>query len=307
MNLVFVNIFSILSYKHFSLVMYMLKTVFIDILAKIIYFCTQQKRSFRAKNMRYRKYFFFLLVVGIMMASCVPQKKIKYLQDIPKEDSAVAFINERSLDYKIQPGDNLYIKINSMEEKSTTYFNEVSGSNQSNNTGNNLYLNSYLVNDTGYFHFPSLGYLYVKDMTADEIQIDIEKRLSDYLVGPVVIVRLASFRVTLLGEFNKPGKYDVFQSNINIFEAVSLGGDLTDFAKRDKIAIIRQTTNGSQIVRINLNNKRILESDYFYLLPNDIVYAEPIKAKQFVSSNFPYGLVFSILSAILLLYVFFTN
>jgi len=123
----------------------------------------------------------------------------------------------------------------------------------------------------------------------------------------VVIVRLASFRVTMLGEFNGPGKYDVFQSNINIFEAISMAGDMTDFAKRDKIAIIRQTSNGSKIVRVNLNDKRILESDYYYLLPNDILYAEPIRAKQFVSTNFPYGLVFSILSTVLLLYVFFTN
>lgn len=256
--------------------------------------------------MRDKKYFFFLLIAGMLLASCVPQKKIKYLQDKPKEDSTTVFVNERSLNYKIQPGDNLYIKINSLEEKSTSYFNEVSGS-QSNQSGNNLYLNSYLVNDTGYFHFPSLGYMYVKDMTAEEIQHDLENRLSEYLVNPVVIVRLASFRITLLGEFNSPGKYDVFQSNINIFEAVSMGGDLTDFAKRDKMSIIRQTSNGSEIIRVNMNDKRILESDYYYLLPNDIVYAEPIKAKQFVSTNFPYGLVFSILSTILLVYVFFTN
>ncbi|MEN8225143.1 MAG: polysaccharide biosynthesis/export family protein [Bacteroidota bacterium] len=256
--------------------------------------------------MRDKKYFFFLLIAVIMMASCVPQKRIKYLQDIPKDDTTVTFVNERSLDYKIQPGDNLYVKINSMEEKSTSYFNEVSGS-MANAGGSNLYLNSYLVNDTGYFHFPSLGYLYVKDMTAEEIQDDIEARLSEYLVNPVVIVRLASFRVTLLGEFKNPGKYDIYQSNINIFEAISMGGDLTDFAKRNEMAIIRQTSNGSKIVRINLNDKRILESDYYYLLPNDIVYAEPIRAKQFVSSNFPYGLAFSILSTMMLLYVFFTN
>jgi polysaccharide export outer membrane protein len=135
----------------------------------------------------------------------------------------------------------------------------------------------------------------------------LEKKLQEYLLNPVVIVRLASFRITLLGEFKSPGKYDVYQSNINLFEAISMAGDMTDFAKRDKIAIIRQTSRGSQIVRVNLNDKRILESDYFYLLPNDIVYAEPIKAKQFVSTNFPYGLVFSILSTILLLYAFFVS
>ena len=258
--------------------------------------------------MKLNKNLLFLAFIGILLASCVPQKKILYLQDIPKdEDSTYAFANERLLDYQVQPGDNLYIKINSLEEKSTTYFNEVSGSTSGNTGGSNLYLNSYLVNDTGYFHFPSLGYIYVKDLTAEEIQFELEIQLQEYLKNPVVIVRLASFRVTLLGEFNSPGKYDVYQSNINIFEAISMGGDMTDFAKRNKIAIIRQTPRGSKIVRVNLNDKRILESDYYFLLPNDIVYAEPIKAKQFVSSNFPYGLIFSIVSFMMVLYLFFTN
>lgn len=256
--------------------------------------------------MRRNKYLLILFLFGLLLASCVPQKKIKYLQDIPKEDSTYTFINDRLLDYQVQPGDNLYIKINSLEEKSTSYFNEVSGSN-TNTSGSNLYLNSYLVNDTGYFHFPSLGYIYVKDQTAEEIQLKLEKMLSEYLVNPVVIVRLASFRVSLLGEFKNPGKYDVYQSNINLFEAISMGGDLTDYAKRNQIAIIRQTTNGSEIIRVNLNDKRILASDYYFLLPNDIVYAEPIKAKQFVSTNFPYGLIFSVLSTLLLLYTFFFN
>jgi len=257
--------------------------------------------------MKKRGYFLLLLLIGLLFASCVPQKKILYLQDIPGDDDTVySFVNDRLLDYKVQAGDNLYIKINSLEEKSTSYYNEVSGS-RSNTGGSNLYLNSYLVNDTGYFHFPSIGYIYVKDLTAEEIQLKLENRLKEYLLNPMVIVRLASFRITLLGEFKNPGKYDVYQSNINLFEAISMGGDMTDFAKRDKIAIIRQTSRGSKIVRVNLNDKRILESDYFYLLPNDIVYAEPIKAKQFVSTNFPYGLVFSILSTILLLYAFFVN
>lgn len=256
--------------------------------------------------MRNLKYFFVLLLFGILLASCVPQKKILYLQDIPKDDSTTSFINDRNLDYKIQPGDNLYIKINSLEEKSTTYFNEVSGTS-GNASGANLYLNSYLVNDTGYFHFPSLGYLYVKDLTAEEIQVKLEKRLSEYLIAPIVIVRLASFRITLLGEFKSPGKYDVYQSNINIFEAVSMGGDLTDFAKRNRVAIIRQTSVGSEIVRINLNDKRILESDYYFLLPNDIVYAEPIKAKQFVAESFPYSLLFSSISMVLVLWAIIAN
>jgi polysaccharide export outer membrane protein len=256
--------------------------------------------------MKSNKYFLLLLIGGIFLASCVPQKKIIYLQSQSDDDSTNTFVNERKLDYRIQPGDNLYIQINSLEERSTAYYNKGRESG-ANTGGNNLFLTSYLVSDSGYFNFPSLGFLYVKDMTAEEIQEDLEQRLAEYLKDPVVIVRLASFRITLLGEFNRPGKYDVYQNNINIFEAVSMGGDLTDFAKRNHIAIVRQTSNGSEIIRVNLNDKRILESDYYFLLPNDIVYAEPVRAKQFVSTNFPYGLVFSVLSTVLLLYVFFTN
>lgn len=256
--------------------------------------------------MRNKKYFFILMMAGMFLASCVPQKKILYLQDIPKEDSTTVFDNAHNLDYRIQPGDNLYIKINSLDEESKTYYNELSGGG-GNATGANLYLNSYLVNDTGYYNFPTLGYLYAKNKTAEEIQHEIELQFKGILDDAVVIVRLASFRITLLGEFKNPGKYEVYQNNINLFEAVSMGGDLTDFAKRNKVAIIRQTDKGSEIHRINMNDKRILESDYYYLLPNDIVYAEPIKAKSFVGTTFPYGLMFTVLSTILLIYTLITN
>jgi polysaccharide export outer membrane protein len=143
--------------------------------------------------------------------------------------------------------------------------------------------------------------------TTEEVQNHIQNSFKDILSDAVVIVRLASFRITLLGEFKRPGKYQVYQNNINIFEAISMGGDLTDFARRFRIAIIRQTDFGSEIIRVDLNDKRILESDFYYLLPNDIVYAEPIKAKAFVGTSFPYGLLFSVLSTIILIYTLTIN
>jgi len=206
--------------------------------------------------MKSNKYFFLLLIGGIFLASCVPQKKITYLQSQSDDDSVNTYVNERKLDYRIQPGDNLYIRINSLEERSTAYFNQ---GKETGAGGNNLYLTSYLVSDSGYFNFPSLGFLYVKDMTAEEIQYDIEQRLVEYLKDPVVTVSLSSFRITLLGEFNSPGKYDVYQNNINIFEAISMGGDLTDFAKRtersEEAVVVRvpaQTSNKQFLRHISL-------------------------------------------------------
>ncbi len=146
------------------------------------------------------------------MASCVPQKKILYLQDMPKEDSTTAFINDRNLDYKIQPGDNLYIKINSLDVESTIYYNGLSSANTNNITPITLYLYSYLVNDSGYFNYPSLGYINVMNKTAEEVQNHIQNSFKDILSDAVVIVRLASFRITLLGEFKRPGKYEVYQN-----------------------------------------------------------------------------------------------
>jgi polysaccharide export outer membrane protein len=120
-------------------------------------------------------------------------------------------------------------------------------------------------------------------------------------------VKLANFNVTLLGEFHRPGKYNIYQDRINLFQAISMGGDLTDFANRNRIALIRQTEKGSKIHRLDLTDKFIIESDFYYLKPNDIVYVEPLKGKQFTFAQFPYAVIFSAISTALLLINYFNN
>ena len=104
----------------------------------------------------------------------------------------------------------------------------------------------------------------------------------------MVIVKLANFRVSMVGEFNNPGKYVVYQDKINIFEAIAMAGDMTDFAKRDKVLLVRQSEKGVKTYRLNLNDYSLLESEFYYLMPNDLVYVEPLKGKQFAFSEFPY-------------------
>ncbi|WP_317196904.1 polysaccharide biosynthesis/export family protein [Candidatus Sulfidibacterium hydrothermale] len=257
----------------------------------------------------YFKFFFWIVLVSIFLTSCVPQKKILYMQVKNEADTMSSFKNQRKINYRIQPGDNLYIRVVSMDEKTNLFLNSMGGGQYSQNITSDasVYLNSYMVSTKGTIQFPLTGEVYVKNLTVAQVKDTIQKKLENYLKESVVIVKLVNFNITLLGEVKRPGQYKIYQNNINLFEAVSMAGDLSDFAKRSDVTIIRQTKNGSKVIHVDMTKKDILSSPYFYLKPNDIVYVPPLKGKQFSFATFPYGVVFSALSTALLLISFFKN
>jgi len=142
-------------------------------------------------------------------------------------------------------------------------------------------------------------------MNVEEVKLRIQQVLDEYLKETVLIVKLVNFNLTIVGEVKRPGQYKVYQSEINVFEAVSMAGDLTEFADRQEVIIVRQTKSGSETIAINLEKASILGSDYYYLKPNDIIYVKPLKIKQFGFATFPYALIFSTISTTLLLINFF--
>lgn len=242
------------------------------------------------------------MVVASSLTSCVSQKKMLYFQnETMLNDStftSIEYENERHFDYKVQPGDILYIKIASLDEKFSTYFNSVMGSNN-NTSENSLYLNGYNIDEEGYIELPIIGKMQVKDNTVAEIQEKVQLSMNEYLKETVVYVKLGLFNLTILGEVARPGQYQVYQSDINIFQAMALAGNATDFANKSKIKIIHQTPKGSQIVRVNINDADVLSSPHYYLKPNDIIYVEPLKSKQYGFTTMPYGTIFSALSLII--------
>ncbi|MCX6246546.1 MAG: polysaccharide biosynthesis/export family protein [Bacteroidetes bacterium] len=252
-----------------------------------------------------------LLITGLILvflSACVTQKQVKYLQKKQKEDTTQSFRNHKVSDYRLQPHDNLYIRIFALDEKSYTFFNKQSGS--SGNSGSEtselgLYLDAYVVNDSGFIDFPLLGKLYIKDLKVDQTKNMIQSMVNEYLNNVTVTVKLVNFTVTLLGEVKKPGKFQVYQDKINIFEAISVAGDLTDFANRGKVALIRQTKEGSRVAYLDLNSIGILNSEYYFLEPNDIVYFAPLGIKRWGSETFPWALLFGIISTTLLLMTYF--
>ncbi|MFH1296952.1 MAG: polysaccharide biosynthesis/export family protein [Bacteroidota bacterium] len=252
------------------------------------------------------KYLIQIALILLIFASCVPQKRIKYLQTLQEQDATNAYVNKRPLDYKIQANDNLYIRIFSLDEKTYLFFNMVSSSNYQQYTSDaSIYLNSYTVDKDGYIDFPIVGKVLVKDLTVEQVKEVLQMNVDEYLTETMVIVKMVNFKITILGEVRGPGVLTIYQDEINIFEAIAMAGDLTDYANRKKIALVRQTTDGSKVVYLDLNKADIMSSEYFYMMPNDIIYASPLGIKQWGFAAFPYALVFSAISTALLLINYF--
>lgn len=253
----------------------------------------------------FRNTFRLIILIGIvsmMFSSCIPQKKMLYLQVQDETDTLTAYQNERKIEYRVQPGDNLYIRVVTLDEKTTLLLNPLSsGGSQNINNDASVYLNSYNVNQSGYLDFPMIGEVKVQNLSVDEIKDELHDQLTTYMKEFIVIVKLVNFNITMLGEVQRPGQYKIYQDNINIFEAVSMASDLTDFANRNKVALIRQTKTGSEVVYIDMTKRDLLLSDYYYLKPNDILYVQPVKGKQFTFANFPYGVIFGFISTTILL------
>lgn len=254
----------------------------------------------------YSQFFLFFIVITFL-SSCVTQKQVKYLQKAQEGDTASVFRNIRAADYKIQTNDNLYIKIYSvMDEKSYSFFNKQS-STYTNDYYNDasIYLNSYSVDDSGYISFPMVGKLFVRDLMVEQAKTLIQSMVNEFLKEASVSVKLVNFKVTVVGEVMQPREFTIYQEKINIFEIISQAGDLTDFADRSKIAIIRQTATGSKVVYLDLNSQKILTSEYYYLRPNDIIYVSPLGIKRWGFTTFPWMLVFTGVTTALLLLNYF--
>ncbi|MCB0805587.1 MAG: polysaccharide biosynthesis/export family protein [Bacteroidales bacterium] len=239
--------------------------------------------------------------VILVMASCVPMKKQIYMQQADAE-AKDTYIVDNTPQYTLQPGNNLYLRVFSIDEEQAQFFN------LSASTGGNVYydaavyLNSYSVNEEGYVELPFIGELFVKGMSLEEAKDIIQEKVNEYLINTMIIVKLVNYNVTVVGEVNSPAQIKIYQDRINIYEILGMAGDMTTYAKRDEVLLIRKTENGSKVHKLNLLSDEILESEFFYIMPDDIVYVQPVKGKNFAMQQFPYTLVISSISLIIAIF-----
>lgn len=248
----------------------------------------------------------FLMVLSLLFSSCISQKQIKYLQPSVNDTlNRSDFTHAAIADYRFNYGDNIYINIRSLDDKASAMFNSTSGSRTTNSYNDaSIYLNSYTVDKDGDIDFPLIGKIKLVNLTQNEAVEKIQKAVDVYLKETTVIVKLVNFNITFVGEVKKPGEYKIYQDKISLFEAISLAGDISDYGNKKSVKLLRATNTGQKMVLLDLTSEDILESPYFYLKPNDVIYVEPLGSKQFGFATFPYSLLFSTISSVILIITF---
>ena len=241
-----------------------------------------------------------VIYILILFSSCMQTKHIIYLQDVD-DDKTTNIFEKQQLDYKIQPHDILYVKIISINKEIVALFNNVENLYQAWTNEASLYINGFSVNDTGYVNLPILGKIQVIDLTIEEAQEIIQSHTDKYLKDATAIVKLINFKVTILGEVRKPGVYKVYNDQITILEALGMAGDITDFGNKKNVLLIRSTKNNSQTIRIDLTDKNLLASNSYFMLPNDVIYIEPVKSKAFRLSAPSISIVLSSITTLILI------
>lgn len=242
---------------------------------------------------------FCSLCLILLSCSCAQRRNLVYLSDLPANSTA-STIENADRDPTIQSNDLLSITVNTLSPESNILF-----SVNSNNVNKNGYLEKegYRVNKDGNINLPVAGLVNVKGLTIEEAQKHLVRELTNYVKKPIVNIQFLNFRVTVIGEVNNPSTLTISNEQINLLEALGMAGDLTAYGKRENVLVIREVEGKRSIVRMNLNNKSILDSPYFYLKQNDIIYVEPDKAKamEYSPNNRLMPLVVASISAVAVL------
>jgi len=231
-----------------------------------------------------------LVAFILTVTSCSSIKNVKYFTDIP-DSGKISRLNQATfVEPTIQPDDILAINIQVTDidgpktlplgNLQTTVLVSPTGSNIG-NAGN---ITGVLVDRNGDVELPILGQVHVGGLTTEKARDLIRVKATSKLTNPTVNVRFANFKITVLGEVQKPGTYIIPNEKVNILDALGLAGDLTIYGKRENILLVRQNPDGSQErVRIDLTKSSTLTSPYFYLRQNDYLIVEPIKTKVVAS------------------------
>lgn len=223
-----------------------------------------------------------LILSMFMLTSCYYNKQLVYLQDASYSESQAKLVENQKSTYKLQTNDILSIKVKSSTDAEVSDLFNITTTTQAPmfTSPGNLFLEGYFIDSKGQITLPIIGPLMVKDLSIEDARDLIQLNANKFLKNATVIVKLISFKITVLGEVRNPGYHYVYNNQVTILEALGLAGDLTSVASRKNIKLIRQVQQGSEVVLLDLTDPALLKSKYFYLMPNDALYVEPLKARS---------------------------
>lgn len=247
----------------------------------------------------YMKYTYLTLASFILLfTSCISNKNINIFDT---EGNTKLKLVET--EYKFKRGDLIHIQISSLTPSDYDFFNKSTFSKQT-PIYSNPYLYGYEINSDGYLELPLLGRIYSEKLTKDQLKAKILVEAEKSLVNPMVKITLLNYNISVLGHVQNPGSYNINKTNVNVLDAIAMANGFSIDANRNRIKIIRiNDSQDAKVYYLNLNDISSVESSFFYLQSNDIVFIEPLKKRFFAISNLSSAISLLISSLTLILLI----
>lgn len=230
-----------------------------------------------------------------------------YLQNKALSESRAVPMENKRPEYLIQSNDVLAVQIKSSQREFNDIFNSSGENNNFLNNPGAFFLSGYSVDNGGFISIPTLGKVMVRGLSLNKATEVVKKEVDKLLNDATVQVKLMSFKISVVGEVKNPGYFYIYNNQATILEGLGLAGDLSDFGNRKKVKLVRQTDTGSEVVLLDLTNPDLAKSKYFYLLPNDAIYVEPLKVKATRGNLAQLGILFSGVTTLVLLLNYVNN
>lgn len=249
-----------------------------------------------------------LLALGVLLAlnSCVTTQDSTYLQVYPESQYSGEYVPPET--YLIKTNDNLYIRVSTPDPSLSAIFNvfdQSGGMLQADEASAQLM--SYSVELDGTVDIPYAGRVEVAGKTLEEAKQVIEEVLGEYVTDLSVTVKLVNNYVSVLGEINNPGMYPIYKDRLNVFQAIAMAGDVDEFSDRYEISIIRETEGKSIIKEFNITDRNIVDSEFYYIMPNDVIYVKPMKGRWFALNTAPYTFALAVIGTLTTVFILIQN
>ena len=240
------------------------------------------------------KFTALLLALLFSVSSCVTNKDLEYF----RTSKDVSKVKLNTNEYRLQVGDLISVQISTVTEQQHDFFNKEQTSN-SQLMMQNPYLYGYLVKDGGFLDLPSLGKIKAEDFTLRELENIIKQIAISYFEQPIVKLNIINFEISVLGAVNNPGNYKIVNPEENVLYALSLASDMTEYANRKKVKIIRNYKELNRVFYVDLTDVKTLNNPNFMLQPHDVIYVAPLNKRFYAFTNLP-NLISMSISAITL-------
>lgn len=244
-----------------------------------------------------------IAIIALLATSCIPQKKVVLVQDAVPEDSFFQTTNEVTERYILKPNDYLFVNITCPNQDLAAFYNPQSKVGMTGGSSLRAEMFYYGLDDSCCIDFPVVGRIDLKGCNVREAKERIHDAVSRTLTGFTLIVRLATNTISILGEVSRQGNFTMSRDQMTVFDAIAMAGGFTSYAKRSEVKLMRKNDKGEVETHVlDMTKGGFIESEYYYIYPNDVLYVRPMWFKMFgFSETFSVALASSLVTLYVLI------